>query len=120
MALRQTPAEEALTVARIAMLIRQPFFGTLAMKLQLVEVDEETAKRMTTAAVDGRRLWYNPAFIETLSKEELMFLVSHEVLHCVFHHLGRRGARDPKIFNMASSPCVGSLKKGNLKFLLPQ
>ena len=103
-----TEAAEALTVARISMLLKQPFFGTLAMKLRLIEVDEKTAERMTTAAVDGRRLWYNSKFINSLDKEELMFLVGHEVLHCVFNHLKRRFDRDPKIYNMAADYVINA------------
>ncbi len=103
-----TPAMEAMTIARIAMLLKQPFFGTLAMKLQLIECDENLAKKMRTAAVDGRRMWFNPEFVLSLSKDELIFLICHEVLHCVFNHLGRRGSRDPKIYNMAADYVINA------------
>lgn len=105
---KMTEAEEKLRIARISMLLKQPFFGTLAMKLRLIEVDKVTAERMTTAAVDGRRLWYNPEFITSLTKDELMFLVGHEVLHCVFNHLKRRFDRDPKIYNMAADYVINA------------
>ncbi|RYD61691.1 MAG: hypothetical protein EOP83_16450, partial [Verrucomicrobiaceae bacterium] len=26
---------------------------------------------------------------------------AHEILHCIYDHLGRRGGRDPKLLNMA-------------------
>jgi len=103
-----TEAMEKLTIARISLLFNQPFFGMLAMKLQLVECDKELAKRMSTAAVDGRRLWFNPEFINTLDKEELMFLFGHEVLHCVFDHLRRRVDRDPKIWNAAADYVINA------------
>jgi len=105
---KMTPSEEQLRIARISMLLKQPFFGTLAMKLRLIEVDKATAERMTTAAVDGRRLWYNPVFISSLTKEETMFLVGHEVLHCVFNHLKRRFDRDPQIYNMAADYVINA------------
>jgi predicted metal-dependent peptidase len=108
MAQKLSEALENLTVARIAMLLKQPFFGTLAMKLDLIEVDKVTAERLTTAAVDGRRLWYNPEFIKTLSKDECMFLVAHEVLHCVFGHMTRRFDRDPKLWNMAADYVINA------------
>lgn len=103
-----TKALESLTIARIALLLKQPFFGTLAMRLRLIEVDEKTAERMATAAVDGRRMWYNPKFINSLDKDENMFLVGHEVLHCVFNHLCRRFDRDPKLYNMAADYVINA------------
>ena len=101
-------ALELLTIARVALLLKQPFFGVLAMNLELIEISGELSERMKTAAVDGRRLWYNPTFIKTLDKEELMFLVGHEVLHCVFNHLIRRFDRDPKIYNMAADYVINA------------
>ena len=98
---RMTEAMEEMTIARIALLLKQPFFGTLAMKLHMIECDEAMAKKMKTAAVDGRRMWFNTEFVMSMDKEERMFLVGHEVLHCVFEHLRRRVDRDPKIWNAA-------------------
>ena len=108
MSYNMTKALELLTIARIALLLKQPFFGTLAMRLRLIEVDEKTAEKMATAAVDGRRMWYNPKFIESLDKDENMFLVGHEVLHCVFNHLCRRFDRDPKLYNMAADYVINA------------
>lgn len=108
MSYHMTKALELLTIARIALLLKQPFFGTLAMRLRLIEVDEKTAEKMATAAVDGRRMWYNPKFIESLDKDENMFLVGHEVLHCVFNHLCRRFDRDPKLYNMAADYVINA------------
>ncbi|WP_205249372.1 DUF2201 family putative metallopeptidase, partial [Escherichia coli] len=76
-----------------------------------------------TAATDGRNLYYNREFIKALTPEELLFLLSHEVLHCVYDHLGRKGSRDHKISNMANDYIVnftlvkerlGSMPKGGL------
>lgn len=95
-------AEGVIRTARTHMLFKHPFFAHLAMKLNLVEVtDMQKASGLSTAAVDGRNLYYNPEFIMSLDKDENVFLVAHEVLHCVFHHLTRRYDRDPKLYNMA-------------------
>lgn len=103
-----TEAMEQLTIARIALLLKQPFFGTLAMKLELIECDEKMSEKMRTAAVDGRRMWFNPKFIMTMDKDETMFLVAHEVLHCVFEHLRRRVDRDPKVWNSAADYVINA------------
>jgi hypothetical protein len=73
--------EEKLTTARIALLIKQPFFGSMATRLTLVRNDQ-----METAATDGRNFFYNLEFIADLSVRETEFLFGHEVLHNVFEH----------------------------------
>jgi predicted metal-dependent peptidase len=47
-----------------------------------------------------------------LKPKEIEFLFGHEVLHCVYDHFGRRGDRDPMLFNVANDYAVnGDLKK---------
>ena len=46
-------------------------------------------------SVDGRNLYYNTTIFPSMDKKEIEFVVAHEILHCVFDHLGRRG--DPRI-----------------------
>jgi predicted metal-dependent peptidase len=96
------PVVVALTQARVTLLFNQPFFGNLATRLNLIDA----SKWCSTAATDGRNLYYNREFIKGLKPEELLFLLAHEVLHCVYEHLGRRGGRDPKIWNMANDYIV--------------
>ena len=109
MAVRDQEALDLLTVARVSLLLKKPFFGVLALNLELIEVDQKLAERMTTAAVDGKRLWYNPEFIKTLTKDELMFLIGHEILHCVYDHIYRRFDRDPQIYNMAADYVINAI-----------
>lgn len=106
--IRDQEAHDLLTVARISLLIKQPFFGVLAMNLEMIEVTEKEAERMSTAAVDGRRLWYNPKFIKSLTEEEIKFLIGHEILHCVYNHLKRRFDRDPKLYNMSADYVINA------------
>lgn len=96
---------DRLTKARVKMLLRHPFWGNLATRLKLVEVDDWCQ----TAATDGRHFYYNTEFINSLDDEELVFLVGHEVGHCVYNHMGRRGDRDPMIWNMAIDFCVNDM-----------
>lgn len=103
-------AGRALKLARVSMLFNFPFFGNLAMKLRLVEVKDESKNSMfKTAAVDGRNLYYNTDFIMRLDEKERIFLVAHEVLHCVFSHLTRRFDREPQIFNMACDYVINAM-----------
>ena len=77
----QKTIEEKLTTARIGLLIKQPFFGSMATRLKLVRDDD-----MPTAATDGRNFFYNLEFIAGLNVKQTEFLFGHEVLHNVFEH----------------------------------
>jgi len=99
---------EKLITARVGLLLRASFFGNLATRLKLVNADEWCG----TAATDGRNFYYNSRFINLLKPKEVEFLFGHEVLHCVYDHFGRRGDRDPMLFNVANDYAVnGDLKK---------
>jgi predicted metal-dependent peptidase len=99
---------EKLITARVGLLLRASFFGNLATRLKLVNADEWCS----TAATDGRHFYYNSRFIDMLKPKEIEFLFGHEVLHCVYDHFGRRGDRDPMLFNVANDYAVNAdLKK---------
>ena len=100
-------AKEKLVTARVKMLFKQPFFGNIACRLQLVEVEPDGW--CTTAAVDGRNFYYNPEFVNKLDLDETVFLVGHEVGHCVYEHFLRRGDRDPQIWNMAGDYKINAM-----------
>lgn len=97
-------ARERLITARIGLLLRHSFFGNLATRLQLINADEWCS----TAATDGQKFYYNSRFIQMLKPKEVEFLVGHEVLHVVYDHIGRRGDRDPQIWNIADDYAVNA------------
>lgn len=89
-------AEERITQSRVRLLLTKPFFGTLATRLRLQEVES-----IPTAGTDGRHFYFNRAFIDRLDEGELDFLVGHEVLHCVYDHMQARGDRNHTLYNIA-------------------
>jgi predicted metal-dependent peptidase len=95
---------EKLITARVGLLLKASFFGNLATRLKLINADEWCG----TAATDGRNFYYNTRFIELLKPKEIEFLFGHEVLHCVYDHFGRRGDREPQIWNIANDFCVNA------------
>jgi len=97
-------ARELLVGARIGLLLRHSFFGNLATRLKLVNADEWCS----TAATDGITFYYNSRFIKMLKQKEIEFLFGHEVLHVVYDHMGRRGDRDPQIWNIADDYAVNA------------
>lgn len=97
-------ARERLVTARIGLLLRHSFFGNLATRMALTNADEWCS----TAATDGLKFYYNSRFIMMLKPKEVEFLVAHEVLHVVYDHMGRRGTRDPQLFNIANDYAVNA------------
>ena len=76
---------EKISKARTQLVLDHPFFGSLALRLKLVE-DQTFA----TAYTDGKVMGYNPAFIDTLSLAETKWLIAHEVMHLACMHHVRR------------------------------
>ena len=101
---------DKLVTARIALLLKQPFFGNLATRLKIVNADDWCP----TAATDGRHFYYNTGFIDSLTPRETEFLFGHEVLHCVFDHFQlRAGTRDAQIWNIAADYAVNQILVDN-------
>ena len=101
---------DKLVTARIALLLKQPFFGNLATRLKIVNADDWCP----TAATDGKHFYYNTEFIDSLTPRETEFLFGHEVLHCVFDHFQlRAGTRDAQIWNIAADYAVNQILVDN-------
>ena len=74
-------AAEKLVKARTELVLRHPFFGVLALRLE-----PQPRADVETCATDGERLFYNERFVESLPLDELMGVVAHEVMHCAHGH----------------------------------
>jgi len=116
-----------LAKAKTALILEHPFFGVLAMNMPF-ELDENpppgVAPEQWTAATNGKRVKFNPHFIEPMTDEELKFLVAHEVGHPMFEHPWRRHDRDPMKWNVAGdyviNEClvndnIGKMPEGGLQ-----
>jgi predicted metal-dependent peptidase len=90
--------------ARTRLVLDHPFFGSLALRLRLVE---DTS--IDTAYTDGMVLGYNPAFIETLDLPQTQFLLAHEVMHLACMHHTRRGKRDKDRWNIAADYAINGI-----------
>jgi predicted metal-dependent peptidase len=108
----QNATERKLTRARTQLLLSQPFFGTLCLRVKLVP------GAVPTMATDGRRIVYDPAFVDSLQPAELEAVLAHEVLHCALGHHCRRGQRDPRLWNEAADLAINPLLVAN-GFSLP-
>lgn len=99
--------------ARGRLLLDQPFFGVLALRLTVLE--DPTCD---TAWTDGRSIGFNPAFVATLTDDALMGLLAHEVMHCACGHPWRRDGRDHQQWNIAADHAINHVLR-DAHFTLP-
>ena len=113
-------ALEKLKMVRSKLLWEHPFWGTLSLRLEFREMGEETrtwAKEIlgskATMATNGKSIEYAPEFVESLSDQELMFVLAHEVCHCMLQHHLRREGRDAMLWNIAGDLVINDMLKEN-------
>ena len=96
---------DRIITARVGLLLRHPFFGNMATRLKIEAADDW----LPTAAVDGRKLYFNTQFFNAMDNKEVEFVIAHEILHMVYDHLGRRDDRNPMLYNIAADYIVNNL-----------
>ena len=82
----------------------QPFFGSLALTLTMVE-----DIKIPTMCTDGKRIRYNPEFVQLHSLAEIKGVIAHEVMHVALSHMLRRGKYDAEIWNMATDYAINQI-----------
>jgi predicted metal-dependent peptidase len=95
------------------LLLNEVFFGVLLLRLKIIEDPE-----CQTFWVDGTSLGYNPKFVETLSNNEIVGVLAHEVMHCVFAHPTRKQNRNHAKWNIAGDYVINA-ELLNAGFTLP-
>lgn len=103
-----TQIAERISVARIALLMRFPFWGNLVSRLRSYQVNTSWCP---TACTDGRATYYNPEFIRPLTDKQVIFVFCHEITHVVLEHLGRSNdlAHDNFLGNLAADFSVNQI-----------
>ncbi len=90
--------------ARSELLLSHPFFGSIALKLEL-----KPDQKCENLWADGKTLAFNPHFISILSHEHIMASQAHEILHIACNHHLRRNGRDKKLWNKACDYAINNL-----------
>jgi len=106
---------ERIEITHLLLREHHPFFEALFLMAPL-----ELTDSLPTAATDGERLYFNPAFVERLSYGALAGLVVHELLHCALLHVPRRGERDRLLWNIAADIHVNGVIRGLRHLELPE
>ena len=92
--------------ARVALYLDEPFYGILAMRLEMKE-----DASIPTLCVSHTAIYYNPKFVETLNPSLTKSALAHEVLHPMMDHIDRRGNREPLRWNQATDFVVNAYLK---------
>ena len=87
-----TKMQKALT----AVLNAEPFYATILYNLKRIECNDRP-----TMSTDGIHLRYNTDFVESLTPDELVGVLCHEVMHVASLHHTRSGSRDHFKWNVA-------------------
>ena len=90
--------------ARTALVLEHPFIGSIALNLPFNFNDN-----IPTARTNGKRIEYQPRYVESLTDEEVKFLVAHECFHPMLEHNFRRGGRSPRRWNQAGDYVINQL-----------
>ena len=96
--------ENYYSYAKTALLMREPFFGTLMLSARVQEVPLEKSPPMATAWTDGLRVYFCETFVDSLDKYQFTGVLLHEVLHMAWCHVQRckSGTYKPLLWNFAT------------------
>ena len=90
----------------LKLLKRAPFLATVALHAEVVL---EERPDVETAATDGKRIFLSPSQFMARPLQDKLFIYAHEVLHCAFSHVFRRGGREPRRWNIAADIVVNGV-----------
>jgi predicted metal-dependent peptidase len=95
---------DKMSKARAKLLIQHPFFASLIMSMPY-----EMTTDVPTAATDGKKHYYNPEFMESLTIDEIMGVQAHEASHDMLYHVLRMFGRSQRVWNMACDYAVNHI-----------
>ena len=106
---KKLTVEEKFTKARVVLLKGDPFIGKFLLLLDKpIECGGENSKdnfpvlgNLKTMATTGTALYYNKDFVDSLSFEEFLFMLLHQLLHCTTMHPARAVGKNQKVWNLA-------------------
>lgn len=86
--------------------IKYPFFGSVLANVNYIE-DE----KIKTALTDGKTIYYNKTFLETINQEQQLFIFAHELCHIAFNHILRSEGKNHQIWNIATDAVINQMLK---------
>lgn len=106
---------DKLATGRMIATRKAPYFRAMITSL----VPYETREIPTIGVTAKALLPYNPDWIAQRSQDEMGALYWHEVMHLVLDHMGRRGQRDPTLWNIAGDIFINDQGRSTLQLVFP-
>ena len=94
-------ATERVRKARAELIMSHVFYSVLVSNVEPV-----LSRKFPTMATDGKRHYYNPDYIATLSQKHLLAVQAHESEHDARRHHSRRNGRDPAEWNRCTDYAI--------------
>ena len=88
------------------LLVKYPFFGSVVANSNFI-----AEPAVGTAGTDGKTIYYNPNFIESITDEEQTFIFAHEICHIAFDHIFRSEGKDKDLWNIATDSVINAFLK---------
>lgn len=82
------------------------FYASILFKMPMIAKND-----VQTMATDGKSIFYNPEWSNTLTDEEMDFVRCHEGMHRVLRHHLRMNDRDSELWNIATDYAINSILK---------
>ena len=95
------------------LLVKYPAFASAIANANYYE------KPVKTLCTDGKDIYYNPNFLNSLSFDEQLFVLAHEICHIRSNHILRSKDKNPKLWNIATDAVINTLLKDD-GLLMPQ
>lgn len=93
-----------LSEAKAKLLVDQPYFGTLASRLEVIPNDNIEA-----FLSDGVRLEYNDDYLAGLQASELQFVLSNGAMHAALAHENRQNRRMSWLWQLATDYAINGM-----------
>lgn len=92
------------------MIARYPRFGA---QIAGANLEYRTDLKYHTAATDGKNIYFDPDYLASLSDDDKLFIIAHELMHVKFEHMyrimDRNGQqRDQEIWNIATDAIINA------------
>ncbi len=102
--------EKLLTDVKRLLIARYPRFGA---QIAAANLEYKTDLKYHTAATDGKNIYFDPDYLASLSDDDKLFIIAHELMHVKFEHMyrimGKDGQRrDPTLWNQATDAIINA------------
>lgn len=95
-----------ITILKRKVLAMYPFFGSVAANVEYQEIEDTGIMKN-----DGSTIFYDPRYMSTLSDNDQLFLLVHELCHIAFEHKERGVGKDPTVWMSATDAVINQMLK---------